>query len=429
MERREDFLQYIWKFRLYNTPLLDPHGSLIEVIDTGQLNTDSGPDFFNARIKAGPLTWAGNVEIHMRASDWHRHGHHLDPAYDNVILHVVVEEDREVHNSKGRKILTVNMEFSQNLWSKYKDLQAKHETIPCGEELASINRDNPNIWLERLYMERLEERIKVVKLALEETGNDWEEVLYRAMGRAMGQKTNAEPFEMLTRTISLEKISRFCPDLHSKESILFGQAGMLSSNDGDAYYLAMKKSYDFTRHVLELQPMEAHLWKYLRLRPMNFPDIRIAQFAWMLDKYPALFYRLMNTEDPASFLMSMRLCTSRYWMTHFRLNKSGQWQEKIVGPERLSGLLINAVVPVLCTYMLDQGRIFNFLEISNIPARLPFENNRLIRAWKCRGIPVADGISSQAILQLTNKYCKFNRCLSCYVAKQFIRSIKEKKNR
>lgn len=207
MERREDFLQYIWKFRLYNTPLLDPHGSLIEVIDTGQLNTDSGPDFFNARIKAGPLTWAGNVEIHMRASDWYRHGHHLDPAYDNVILHCVVEKDREVHNSKGRKILTVTMEFSQNLWSKYKVLLAKHETIPRWEELGSLNTDRLNIWLERLYMERLEERMKSVKLSLEEAGGDWEEVLYRAMGRAMGQKTNAEPFEMLTRTISLEKLS------------------------------------------------------------------------------------------------------------------------------------------------------------------------------------------------------------------------------
>ena len=403
MQRREDFLQYIWKFRLFNTPLLDPCGSLIEVIDTGQLNTDSGPDFFNARIKAGPVTWAGNVEIHLKASDWDRHGHHLDPAYDNVILHGVVEKDREVWNSKGRKILTVTMEFSKLLWNRYKDLLEKQETIPCGEELASINRDNPNIWLERLYMERLEERIKVVKLALEETGNDWEEVLYRAMGRAMGQKTNAEPFEMLTRTISLEKIARYCPDLHSKESILFGQAGMLSNPDGDAYYLAMKKTYDLIRHALELQPMEAYLWKYLRLRPMNFPDIRIAQFAWMLDRYPALFYRISNIGDPAACWMNMQLSTSGYWLTHFRLNKPGQWQEKIVGPERLSGLLINAVVPVLCTYMRDQGRIINLLEISDIPARLPFENNRVIRTWKSLGIPVRDGFSSQAILQLTKK--------------------------
>lgn len=429
MERREDFLQYIWKFRLYNTPLMDPHGSLIEVIDTGQLNTDSGPDFFNARITAGPITWAGNVEIHMRASDWHRHGHHLDPAYDNVILHGVVEKDREVHNSKGRKILTVNMEFSQNLWSKYKDLLAKQETIPCREELVPLNKDRLKQWLEKLYIERLEERTRMVKRSLEEAGGDWEEVLYRAMGRAMGQKTNAEPFEMLTRTISLEKISRFCPDLHTKESILFGQAGMLNNPDGDPYYLSLKKSYRHICHMLELQPMEAHLWKYLRLRPMNFPDIRIAQFAWMLDKYPAFFYCLTNTEDPAAFLMNMRLGTSRYWMTHFRLNKPGQWREKVVGPERLAGLLINAVVPVLCTYMLDQGRIFNFLEISNIPARLPFENNRMIRDWKSLGIPVKNGISSQAILQLTNKYCKFNMCLSCYAGNQFIRSNKEKKNR
>jgi len=429
MERREDFLQYIWKFRLYNTPLLDPHGSLIEIIDTGQLNTDSGPDFFNSRIKADPLTWAGNVEIHMKASDWHRHGHHLDPAYDNVILHAVVENDREVYNSKGRKIMTVNLEFNQSLWSKYRDLLAINETIPCWEEPAPLNKDRLKLWMERLYIERLEERTRMVKHSLDETSGDWEEVLYRAMGRAMGQKTNAEPFEMLARTISLENINNYCPDLHSKESVLFGQAGLLSSPDGDAYYLAMKKSYDFIRQRLELQPMEPHLWKYLRLRPMNFPDIRIAQFAWMLDKYPALFYRLRNTEDPATFLMSMKLGTSRYWKIHFRLNKPGQWREKVVGPERLAGLLINAVVPVLCTFMLDQGRIFNFLEISNIPVQLPTENNWVVRAWKSLGFPVNDGFSSQAILQLTNKYCKFKRCSSCYVDNQIIKSSQEMEDR
>jgi hypothetical protein len=417
MERREDFLQYIWKFRLFNTPLLDPCNSLIEVIDTGQLNTDSGPDFFNARIKTDTITWAGNVEIHMKASDWQRHGHHLDPAYDNVILHGVVDKDREVHNSKSRKILTVNMEFSQSLWRRYKDLLAIHETIPCWEELVSLNRDWLNIWMERLYIERLEERTKIVKLSLEETGHDWEEVLYRSMGRAMGQKTNAEPFEMLTRTISL------------KESILFGQAGLLSSPDGDAYYLALKKTYEFIRNWLKLQPMEAYLWKYLRLRPMNFPDIRIAQLAWMLDKYPALFYRLASVNDPAACVMNMKLGTSRYWTTHFRLNKPGEWQEKIVGQERLSGLLINAVVPVLYTYMRDHGRRIDLFEISNIPARLPFENNRVVRVWKSLGFPIEDGFSSQAILQLTNKYCKFKRCLSCYVSNQIIRSTKEKKNR
>jgi hypothetical protein len=402
MEGNEDFLQYIWKFRLFKTPLLDHHGSQIEVIDTGQLNVDSGPDFFNARIQAGPVIWAGNVEIHLKASDWYRHGHHLDPAYDNVILHAVVEKDRVVLNSKGREILTVKMEFNQNLWTKYQSLQAEQAVITRGAEMGFKKRDWFHIWLERLYMERLEERIKAVKLSLEETG-DWEEVLYRALGRALGQKTNAEPFEILTRTISLKNITRYCPDLHSKESILFGQAGMLNSTEGDAYSLAMKQTYDLLCHKLDLRPMEAYLWKYLRLRPMNFPDIRIAQFAWMLDKYPALFYRLSSMGDPAAFVMNMRLGTSRYWTTHFRLNKPGNWGERIVGKERLSGLLINAVVPVLCAYMRDLGRSVSLLEISNIPSQLPVENNRVIRIWKRLGIPVNDGFASQALLQLTKK--------------------------
>lgn len=403
MERKEDFLQYIWKFRLYNIPLADSDGSLIEVIETGQLNRDSGPDFFNARIKAGPLCWAGNVEIHLKASDWYRHGHQFDPAYDNVILHAVVEKDRKVYNSKGREILTVILEFSQSLWSKYRDLLVKQEEQASAGKVNSISWDSLNTWMERLYMDRLEERMKAVRLVLGETGGNWEEVLYRAMGRAMGQKTNAEPFEMLTRTISLEKITRYCPDLFSKESILFGQAGMLNNIEGDGYHQSMKKTYDFYRQGLELQPIEAHLWKYLRLRPMNFPDIRIAQFAWMLDKYPALFYRLARMDDPDVFMMNLKLGTSLYWTTHFRLNEPGHIKEKIVGKERLSGLLINAVVPVLCAYLQEQGKIFHLIEISNIPSRIPSENNQVIRAWKSLGIPVRDGFSSQAIMQLTKK--------------------------
>jgi hypothetical protein len=403
MERNEDFLQYIWKYRMFNKPLQDTHGNCLEVIDTGRLNVDSGPDFFNARIKSGPVTWAGNVEIHIKASDWYRHGHHLDPAYDNVILHAVVEKDRGVLNSKGREIMTVKMEFNLNFWKQYKNLLANQAAIPRLEELVFKERDWYHIWLEKLYMERLNERINAIQLSLTETNNDWEEVMYRALGRAMGQKSNAEPFEMLTKTIPLQKINRYCPDLHSKEAILFGQAGMLNITDGDSYYLAMKQTYDYLRHRLKLQPMEAYLWKYLRLRPMNFPDIRIAQFAWMLDKYPALFYQLSSVGDPAAFMMNMKLGTSQYWTTHFQLNKPVHYGERIVGKERLSGLLINAVVPVLCTYIQDQGGRINLLEISHIPAQLPVENNRIIRVWKSLGIPVRDGFSSQAILQLTKK--------------------------
>ena len=403
MERNEDFLQYIWQNRLFNTPLHDADGNSLEVIDTGQLNTDSGPDFFNARIKSGPVTWAGNAEIHLNASDWYRHGHHLDPAYDNVILHAVVKYDRQVLNSKGREILTVTMKFSKDIWNVYQNLLTKQAAQPYWEGMDVRNRDGLQILLERFYMERLEERMSAVKLSLKETGNDWEEVLYRALGRAMGQKTNAQPFEMLTRIISLKRVARFCPDLHSKESILFGQAGLLDKPDGDAYYLALKKTYDYLRHHFKLPPMEAYLWKYLRLRPMNFPDIRIAQFAWMLEKYPVLFYSLTGAADPAAFVMNMRLGTSRYWMTHFRLNKQGQLQEKFVGPERLSGLLINAVVPVLCTYMRDQGMSEHLLEISHIPAHLPVENNQVVRVWRSLGMPANNGFTSQALLQLTKK--------------------------
>jgi hypothetical protein len=178
---------------------------------------------------------------------------------------------------------------------------------------------------------------------------------------------------------------------------------MLGNVQGDAYYLGMKQSYDVLRYNLELQPMDVYLWKYLRLRPRNFPDIRIAQFAWMLDNYPGLFYRLTCGSDPAAFILKMVIGTSRYWMAHYRLNKYGQWEKKIMGKDRLSGLLINAVVPVLSAFMHEQERTSNLRDVSYIPLRLPVENNRIIRIWRSFGIPVRDGLSSQAILQLTKR--------------------------
>lgn len=425
MEVKEDLLHHIWKFRLFHTPLRDPHGSIIEVLDTGRLNTDSGPDFFNARIKSGPLIWVGNVEIHLKASDWYRHGHHLDPAYDNVILHGVVRIDRETMNSSGRKILTVKINLDPILWQKYWDLRSDQEGFECWKGLPKIKRETLNSWIEKLYFERLEERTKAVKHSLQETAGDWEDVLYRSLGKAMGQKTNAEPFEILTRSISIGQIARHCPDLHMKESVLFGQAGMLKRPEGDSYYLALKETYTFLRGKLDLHPMDGYLWKYLRLRPMNFPEIRIAQFAWMVDKYPTLFSHLSGIEDPVSFIMKMKISTSQYWTFHYRFNKPGQYREKIVGAERLSGMLINAVVPVLCLYNLNLGRLKELFQISHIPAQLPCENNRVIRLWKRLGIPVNDGFSSQAILQLTDKYCIFKKSLSCYVAAQISKTFQE----
>ncbi len=439
MEIKEDLLHYIWKYRLFRLPLLDMDDLPVELVDPGQHNRDSGPDFFNARIRSGKILWAGNVEIHRKASEWYQHGHHLDPAFDNVILHVVLDPDCQVSNSRGREIRTLKIEIEPGIRLRYELLMDNPRYIPCWRDLHLLDQGRMSMWLERLLLERLEERAARIKAGLDRCAGDWEEVLFISMARAFGQKTNADPFEMLARTVSLKQIRKHCPDLISKEAILFGQAGMLAGSgkpgnsagqtDRDAYpanndyYNELCQRYHFLQSKLRLQPNDGFLWKFLRLRPVNFPTIRISQFAWLIENYPDLFELLMDQQDPVAFVIKMDIRASEYWTSHYRFHRRSPPRQKSMGRSHLYGLLINAILPVLFTAHQFRGKPGCAPDIPGIMTRIPPEDNRIIRIWKSLGREVPDGFSSQALLQLTNKYCKSRRCLSCYARSQTTGSV------
>ncbi len=428
MEPREEPLHLIWKYRLFRVPLIDLDDSPVELVDPGRHNLDSGPDFLNARIRSEEILWAGNVEIHRKASEWYQHGHHLDPAFDNVILHVVLDPDCQVRNSKGREIRTVRLEIPPEILRRYELLIHHPGLMPDRRCLPVLNPENLNLRLERLLHERLEERSARIRKDLVRCAGDWREILYGSVARAFGQKVNADPFEMLAWSLPLESILRHCPDLVSKEAILFGQAGMLGKPEGrartaggrkkemvpgghargfseeeDPYISELQGKYDSVRLKIGLQPVTGFIWKFLRLRPDNFPTVRISQLASALENYPDLYRQLRDHPDPLDFVLNMELQASEYWNTHYRFRRESPPREKSPGRERLTGLFINAVLPVLFAECMILGNTRRARELKETLVRVPAEDNRVIRAWKNLGIDVPDGFTSQALLQLAER--------------------------
>ena len=428
-ELREEPLHLIWKYSLFRMPLVDLDDLPVELVDPGQHNLDSGPDFLNARIRSEGILWAGNVEIHRRASQWYQHGHHLDPAFDNVILHVVLDPDCQVRNSRGREVRTAAMEVPSEVLRQYGLLVHHPELVPDTRYIRAVEAGRMLPALEKLLHERLTGRAARIRAELKYCGGDWAEVFYTALARAFGQKVNADPFEMLARSVSLESILASCPDLLSKEAVLYGQAGMLGDwmsragragggqgsgagerqpagnlpGSEDPYLSELRERYASIRERLGLVPMTGFLWKFLRLRPDNFPTIRISQLAASLERYPGLFRQLRDHPDPLDLVLKLEIGASEYWETHYRFRRESPPREKSPGRDRLAGLFINAVLPVLYAENMIRGDARRADELRGMLARVPPENNRTIRMWKSLGIAVPDGFTSQALLQLSDR--------------------------
>lgn len=430
MEIREDLLYFIWKSRLFNKPLYDLNDELVGLEDPGQQNRDAGPDFFNARIRSEGILWAGNIEIHRRASEWYQHGHHLDPAFDNVILHVVLEPDCQVLNSKGREIRTAKLEIAPEIRMRYELLMENPDYIPCWRSLGAIEPIRFRFWLERLLVERLEDRTERIRKEFRRCSGDWNQVMFIALARAIGQKVNADPFEMLARSLPLECILSECTDQISREAILFGQAGLLvkgQAGEPDPYMSELTGIYESFKRKMGLEPLDGFLWKFLRLRPDNFPTIRISQLACSLGKYTDLFGEFIRQDDPVDFIMNLEITASKYWNSHFRFGRISPEREKRMGKSRLRGIALNGFLPILCAYRKLSGEKPEGSGLPEIMHRIQAEDNRVIRMWRGLGFEVPDALYSQALLQLTNNYCKFRRCLSCYVGSQIIQSSSKKK--
>jgi hypothetical protein len=423
---KEEFLHYLWKYRLFNSEsLADAEGNKIIVIHPGEYNRDSGPDFFSARISIAGTEWAGNVEIHTKSSHFDVHGHQHDRAFNNVILHVVAENDKKVFNERGEELVTVEIKYDGSLYDKYLSLVNNSYTIACQDEINSLDNILVRHWLSSLVIEKLQDKSDLILKTLSETGNDWEETFYRLLSRYFGFRVNTEPFELLAKALPFRIIRKHADDIFQIEALLFGTAGMLEEGLfkdalGDAYYCRLIEEYRVLASKYSLSPIHGWLWKFSRLRPANFPTLRISQLAAMLSVTGGLFSKILEATDIRQLKDIFYIPASAYWNDHFVFGKKSKNGLKQTGSQACDILLINAVIPVLFVYggIRDsreiRERALDFLE--NIHG----EKNSITGEWEKAGIGSESAFYSQALIHLRNNYCRKRRCLECRIGNKLI---------
>lgn len=392
-------------------------GEKIEIINPGQHNFDAGPDFFNAKIKIGGILWIGNVEIHVRASDWKRHVHHDDKAYDNVVLHVVLEADAEAFRSNGQPIPVFVMTFDAALNERYEALLAAPTPVPCAPHLKNIQPIEVSQFLSRLLVERLEKKSGDIRQTLAATGNEWNAAFYQLLFRTFGFSVNGAAFERLAKAVPHAVVGKHRHSVLQLEALLFGQAGMLQDTAKDDYQAALQKEYRFLQEKFRLTPLEPHLWRFLRLRPSNFPTVRLAQLAQLLHQAPPLveLMEAWNGRAAAAICTLFDVQASEYWDTHFTFGKPSPAQPKKLGATSIHTLMINLVIPYLFTYAQQHG--YDGLQDTalDLLEQFPPETNHITACWEQAGIKAHNAFYSQALLQLQTAYCDRRRCLHCRI--------------
>ena len=423
---KEEFLHYLWKYNLYDAnKLVDNEGNRIEVLHPGEYNRDSGPDFFNARLRIGGLEWAGNVEVHIKSSDFDNHRHNFDPAFDNIILHVVSEIDRQVFNSRGEEVLTALLVFDVEMFEKYVSLVNNPFIIACQTGIKVLDPLHICHWLGSLVIERIQEKSEHIFKIFSTTGNDWEETFYRLLSRYFGFRVNTEPFEMLASALPFIIIRKHSDNLFQLEALLFGTAGLLDEGlfreaVNDTYYLNLIKEYKVLSAKYSLHPVHGWIWKFAKLRPANLPTVRISQLAALLATTGGLFSRILEADDITSLKRIFEVRASEYWDDHFVFGKKSRSYPKTAGSQAADILLINAVIPALFAYgkIRDShdicDRALSFLE------ELGPEENSATDEWKTAGIEADSAFITQALIQLKNSYCRKRKCLDCRIGARLI---------
>ena len=418
----EAFLAYLWKYRHLAQDLKTESGDPLIIVHPGDQNSDSGPDFFNARLRIGSTTWAGNVEIHVLASDWYRHGHHTDPAYDHAILHVVHEADRPVFHQNGEPFQTLVMKdrFPGLTFDRYQMMMQNKQWIPCMNQLQPTVDYGFRMWAPALAVERLENKTNSIGQLFAGTCNNWEEAFYLHMAGCFGFKINRLPFELLAKSLPLKIVRQHCDNPFQMEALLFGQAGMLDKDFLDLHPREMKHEYQFLQGKYNLVPISESLWKFLRLRPPNFPTIRISQFASFLGHTRARFFNLFGDGSLHGVKDLRKITASDYWNTHYIFDKPAANMPKIMGDSCAELLMINGLAPFLFFYGMAKQQppvcagVLNFLE------QLPGESNVQIDRWKEVGLPADNAMQTQALLHLKQCYCDKRRCLDCRIGSRLL---------
>jgi hypothetical protein len=416
---KEDFLHFVWKEQLFNpSDLKTEDGQPIQIIDKGNYNHHAGPDFFNCQIKLDDILWAGNIEIHIKSSDWYRHKHQDDHSYDNVILHVVLVHDMNVHRKDQSIIPTITLQnrFYQESLSRYQRFfQSSSIVYPCRPYLENLDNTIIQQMLSSCLRERLESKNKIIVEQLKQTRNNWDESFYHLLAKSFGFKINAVPLQLLAETIPLTIIERESNELLKIESLLFGVAGLLQTNDESPYVLKLKREFIHQQNKYKLQPLHPAIWKFGKLRPSNFPTIRIAQLAMLLYRQKRIFKRCMNTSTLESLQSIFEIEASEFWSTHFHFEKPSIAHSKQLGIESINNLIINAVIPFCYSYGKHIGsKILQDKSIEWLHQIKP-EKNKYTTIWEQSKYEFANAGETQGLIELNNSYCSKNKCIHCKI--------------
>ncbi len=425
----EEFLQYIWENRLFSVDNLQTvNGEPLEIINAGKRNTDSGPDFFNAKIKIDDTIWVGNIEIHKNASDWNKHNHQSNKAYNNVILHVVENSDQPVLRDNLEEIPTLIFKYPQQLKTNYQNLLNAKTWIACENQFHKIDPIILQLGFNRLMIERLENKTDEILSRLQHNNNDWNTTFYQTLARMFGFKVNAVPFELLAKSLPLEVLAKHKSSLFQIEALLFGNSGLLNDQLlGDEYYLNLRNEYSFLYKKYQLKGIESHLWKFMRLRPGNFPTVRISQFAALIHRSHGLFSKIIEIEDLNILKKLFKVEASEYWNSHYSFNKKSTRNSiKELGETSVDMLIINVVIPFLFVYGEKQNKEFLKNRALEFLEQLPSEQNSIIEKWGKLGVNARSAFESQALLQLKNKFCERKKCLNCQIGVKLVKSTESK---
>ena len=419
----EAFLQFIWKMKLFTTTgIYTTEGEPVTIIHNGEHNTHSGPDFTNARIKIGDTTWAGNVELHIRSSEWNEHKHSSDRAYDNVILHVVY-----VHDDKKSVMPTLELNnlIDNDLIQHYKLMMQTAAWIPCEKSIHQVEEIVIKQQLNRLLSERMKQKALHVENRLLVNNNDWEATCYQLIARSFGTNINADPFEGVARSLPYKTILKHLNQPKQIEALLFGQAGFLEGSFREIYPHQLQAEYKFLKTKYQLQGIRPLEWKFLRMRPANFPTIRMSQLAAFLATHDRIFSHIIHAPDSNTIKQLFRAEASPYWKEHYHFKKAAAVKSATLGKDTINLILINTIAPLLFLYGKKMGDEQFCIKAVDLLEHLEPENNTITRQWANLGLTAKHAGDSQALLELKKQYCSNKRCLECSVGYRILKTGKK----
>jgi len=421
---QEDFLHYIWKFQKFSkTDLNTQDNDSIEIVNQGSHNLDSGPDFFSAQIRIGEQLWVGNVEIHLKSSDWYAHRHEIDTAYDNVILHVVWQHDVDVFRKDNTVIPTLELKnrIDNSTLSSYNKLfSGKKNWIPCEDSFGEVDDFVLQNWLERLYFERLENKSDLIFELLEHSKNDWEAVLFMVLAKNFGLKNNGQSFLSMARSFDFSVLRKLQKNQTQIEALLIGQAGLLETESDGDYFNKLKTEYQFIKNKFQLENRDVLPAQFFRLRPVNFPTIRLAQMAALYFVNHQLFSKVISAKNKEEIYKLFNSSASEFWDTHFHFNSLSPKRKKRLSKEFIDLIIINTILPVLFCYHKHTGKEIpdHLLELIK---SIDKEDNNLVNSFNELKHIAENAMHSQALIEMKLNYCDRKRCLQCAVGNELIR--------